>query len=110
VIVEVVSIVWYTAAGPNLVFAFDARVRWWVAVVGFFVFGFVGIVLTTVTADLMRISEDLLLVLNLLIFGVILTSELLWLMGLLSTTGIMGCYVMLLTGTLPAVLYAFRKN
>jgi hypothetical protein len=109
-LVEVVSIAWYTAAGPDLVFAFDARVYWWVALIGWAIFMIGGVMLAVVGGIVRGLSVEEALVLILLVLGVGLTSLFLWLLGPLSATGLMGCLVMVLTGTLPAVLCAARKS
>jgi len=109
--VEVVSIAWYTAAGSHLVFAFDAGVSGRVALVGYALFALIGGVTPVLLAQVQkRISEGAGCGLSVLVLSVAFASVCLWALGPLSATGTTGYFVMLLTGTLPAVLYAARKS
>jgi len=106
VFVEVISILWYTAAGPDLIFAFDACVRWWVSLIGYVAFMFGGAVLVLAQKGIGEAKKK---GLAFIVYAVAIASLALWFLGLLSVTGLMGCLVMLLTGTLPAVLYAAKR-
>ena len=104
---ELVSIACCTAMGPDLVFTFGASVRWWVAFFGILMFVVGGAILALAqewTSEAGKIG------LVAFVYGVAFTSLFLWLLGPLSGTGLMGCLVMLMTGTFPAVCYAAKKS
>jgi len=104
----VISIVWYMAAGPDLVFAFDACARSWVYTVGW------GIIVIGVMALGAAYHEGtgvvVVVVSSILIVVAPMISLFLGKEGVMSATGLLGCYVVLLIGTLPAVAYAVRKS